>query len=527
MVPDGPPFRDAPAPVSLRSAAPERPDSAQHVEREAVLALQRRILPTTLPVLPHVRLAARYGLAHAVTRGGGDWFDAAVTDGGLVALVAGDVVGHGPAAVAAMAELRAVLRAGLLADPARPGHRFGRRDVGTALAAAVAALDGHAARDRRTRAATVAAALLDPATGEVVYTACGHPPPLLCGLGRARPLPPTGGGPLGIGAGPHAVRGARLAPGQSLLLYTDGLVERPGCPLADGIARIGRAAAATGPDPERLCDAVLDALPGGGLTDDVAVVAATRRVAPVPPVTAEIPAEAGELAGLRSILTDWLGALDVTADGHTAVPLVVSELVSNAVQHAYRDGPPGRVRLHAALDGRGGARVTVADTGRWRPPVPGRTGRAGGFGLAVARDLSDSVDIATGSGGTTVTVVCPLAHPVAVGAAAPVRRLGAVAHPDLTTVERPGARGVLVVRGPVDEGTVGTLRQALAQGTAGGTVPAVLDLAGVTILASAGVRLLHELAALPAPPRILAPAGSVSRHVLALTGLGHLVDEPS
>src|SRR5258708_37819858 len=174
-----------------------------------VLALQEALLPAALPVLPRARIAARYLAAGQEQAAGGDWFDAIPLDGGGVALVVGDVVGHGVAAVAAMGQLRAVLTE-LLAAEDDLGHVLRR-------------IDAFAARMPSLRAATLALMGLDPATGTLRYTTCGHPPPLVIGLdGNARYPEGTGTGPLGIGC-PPALASGRLTPGEPVLLYGGGL----------------------------------------------------------------------------------------------------------------------------------------------------------------------------------------------------------------------------------------------------------------------------------------------------------------
>ena len=198
-------------------------------DRGIVAVLQEALLPTALPVLPRARMAARYLVAGQEQSAGGDWFDAIPLAGGSVALIVGDVVGHGVAAAAAMGQLRAVL-AELLAAEADLGHVLARADA-------------FAARTRTLRAATLALAVLDPAAGTLRYTTCGHPPPLVIGIdGAARYLEGTGTGPLGTGSPPVLATSA-LALGELVLLYSDGLVERPDGTIAEGMAELSVAAA--------------------------------------------------------------------------------------------------------------------------------------------------------------------------------------------------------------------------------------------------------------------------------------------
>src|SRR5580704_16688956 len=174
-----------------RAARPQAAD-AEHshpADRGMVAELQEALLPAALLVLPRARIAARYQAAGQEQSAGGDWFDAIPLADGSVALVVGDVVGHGVAASAAMGQLRAVLTE-LLATEA---------DLGQVLERA----DAFAARTPALRVATLALAVLDPTGGKLRYTTCGHPPPLVIGVdGAARYLEGTGTGPLGTGSPP-------------------------------------------------------------------------------------------------------------------------------------------------------------------------------------------------------------------------------------------------------------------------------------------------------------------------------------
>ena len=188
--------------------------------RGTVIILQEALLPAALPVLPGVQLAARYLVAGQDQTACGDWFDAIALPDGTVGLIVGDVVGHGVAASAAMGQLRAVLSERLMAQPN--------------LAVVLEQVDTFAARNRALRAATLCLVLLNPGTGKLQYATCGHPPPLAVGAdGSTRYLARTGMGPLGSRAGTRATAAPAselLAPGETLLLYSDGLIERPGMP---------------------------------------------------------------------------------------------------------------------------------------------------------------------------------------------------------------------------------------------------------------------------------------------------------
>jgi len=210
-------FVDVTAQVRRRRSAE---DDAETVRRryaaaqDVVLTLQRSLLPAGLPVLPGVRTAAHYLVAAAEQAAGGDWFEA-VPVGGQVVAVVGDVVGHGAEASAVMGQLRAVLVEFLL--------------DGDDLATALVRLDRFASRVPGARGATVCLAVIDPADGTVRYACAGHPPPLVVAVdGSTRYLPAPGGGPLSLAGPAPRVGAAALAPNELLLMFSDGLVERPG-----------------------------------------------------------------------------------------------------------------------------------------------------------------------------------------------------------------------------------------------------------------------------------------------------------
>ena len=283
-------------------------------DRGIVAVLQEALLPTALPVLPRARMAARYLVAGQEQSAGGDWFDAIPLAGGSVALIVGDVVGHGVAAAAAMGQLRAVL-AELLAAEADLGHVLARADA-------------FAARTRTLRAATLALAVLDPAAGTLRYTTCGHPPPLVIGIdGAARYLEGTGTGPLGTGSPPVLATSA-LALGELVLLYSDGLVERPDRTIAEGMAELSVAAAgavaeataepalAHAADPaadpaaaERVCQRAVELMTRAGRADDITALAAQRLAAPVPALRLELPSEKPSLTAARDAFAGWLSRL--------------------------------------------------------------------------------------------------------------------------------------------------------------------------------------------------------------------------
>ncbi|MCX6462048.1 MAG: SpoIIE family protein phosphatase [Pseudonocardiales bacterium] len=369
--------------------------AAQAFERAALAdqrwrlaqTLQRVLLPPTLPGLDRIGLAARYLPAMREFQSGGDWYDVVVLDATRVAMAVGDVVGQGPAAAALMGQLRSVL-ATYLHDGLGP-------------AAALEGLDRATRRIAGARGSTALCLVLDTATGELCWSAAGHLPPLLTGPEGARYAHGGEGTLLGLSGRPPYVEGREVVgPGTTIALYTDGLVERRGEVVDDGLGRLRSAAAdlhALAPEP--LAHALLArTLDGDETSDDVALVLA--RVLPAP-LDLRSPAEGGQVRVLRQRLLRWSADAGLSEDATGDLVLVVSEIVTNCVEHAYRDAP-GEIVCRVTLVAAGGVRVRVQDFGSWRPPPedPGYRGR----GLAIVHTLAEHVELDATSHGTTVTL---------------------------------------------------------------------------------------------------------------------------
>ncbi|GGN68539.1 hypothetical protein GCM10010112_32990 [Actinoplanes lobatus] len=486
--------------------------------RDVINALQRELLPAGLPVLPGLQVAASYLLADADTAAGGDWFDVVARPDGRVALVVGDVVGHGVTASGVMGQLRAVLQE--------------RLDAGAGISEALAAADRFAGRVRAAYAATVCLAVLDAGTGELSYCTAGHPAPLLIPAGRdARYLPGTWGVPLGTG-GTFPVRTERLAEGDLLLLYTDGILERPGngrdgtLDSAVELAHVAADAAAGRAlrDPEtaaeRVCTQTLELLVrAGGHADDITLLAA-QRVPAVPELTIDLPAEAAALRGVRSRLAAWLAEVGAAEHDVFALQHAVGELTTNAIEHGYEFGRDV-VEIRAGLDRTGTVEVTVTDHGGWQ--VPQRQ-PARGRGLALTAQLVRSLRVEPGADGTVVTVRHPLARPARLLVRFDEAAVVVPHATELTIAELPGGVEARVrLDGPVDAASAQQVRQELLRRSRGGTVPMTVDLSGVSHLASAGVSALHQVAEShhdeKAPLVLVAATGSPAQRILDLVGL--------
>jgi PAS domain S-box-containing protein len=512
--------------LDRKSAQRQAPETGRRPEVTDVF--RRHLLPSGLPIQPGLQLGGVHLLAGAEDAAGGDWFDAVPLPDGRTALVIGDVAGHGAAASAAMGRLRTVLED-------RLDHSG---DIGEALAAA----DRLADRLDAARAATVCVAAVDPADGRVTYCAAGHPPPLLIPSGgQARYLPSTGGGPLGTGSG-FPLAEARLGIGDHLLLYSNGIIERPGIGTAGGIAEFARAAAdvAAGramreewlAPVDRLTAQTLELLVRTtGHSDDIALLAAQRTLPPSP-LLLDMPAGTEAVAAVRKALDDWLHDLGTRAEDVILLRHAVGELVGNAVEHAY-GSPPGAVRVRAECTGRGSVEIEVADDGRWREHVPDREAERG-RGLAMATDFVGDLRVETGPSGTTATVLHRLTRPARLLSAGEITPPAAPAPdvPELLLIFDQPSEGAPRIRvdGPVDAATAGQLREELQMRTRGGTAALTVDLTGVTHLASAGVAVLHEARTrtdAPGRPLLLyAPAGSPAQHVMSLVALPHTTTDP-
>jgi serine phosphatase RsbU (regulator of sigma subunit)/CheY-like chemotaxis protein/anti-sigma regulatory factor (Ser/Thr protein kinase) len=356
--------------------------------RELVEILQRSLLPERLPTHPRLALAARYRPSGVAAQIGGDWYDALVLDEERTGVMIGDVVGHGVRAATIMGELRSALRAFAI-----EGHTPGE---------ALRQLDRvvHATLGRG-MVATVLFLILDAREGTVTLASAGHPPPALMSAdGSVRLLDTEPHPPLGIDDRIQAIERVHpLAPGDTLLLYTDGLVERRHESIDVGIDRLRAAAHDAPEDIEELCDHVLAHTVGDAPGRDDVAVLAVRLLAEVSgPLELQLPATADSVPIARHRLRGWLdlAAADLDAAVVRDLELAFSEACTNAIRHAY--GPADatfalRVEL---VDG--DIVLEVQDHGRWREP----RGDQGGWGLRLIEAVCDEVEVDRQPDGTRV-----------------------------------------------------------------------------------------------------------------------------
>ncbi|MFE6939340.1 SpoIIE family protein phosphatase [Streptomyces chartreusis] len=323
-------------------------DNARRYTREHTLSvtLQRSLLPRALPGQSALDVAYRYLPAQAAQGGvGGDWFDVIPLPGARVALVVGDVVGHGLHAAATMGRLRtAVHNFSTLDLP--PDELLGHLDE---LVARIDQDEGEGEEEvAPITGATCLYAVYDPSTGLCALARAGHlEPALVHPDGRVEFLTVPGGAPLGLGGSlPFEATEVRLPEGSGLVLYTDGLVEDQGRDIDEGLERLREALAATPPTqgrgPEETCKAVLETMLPERPRDDVAlVVARTRRLPSDRTAAWDVPDEASAVSRVRAAAARTLTEWDLEEEAFTT-ELILSELVTNALRHATG---PIRVRL--------------------------------------------------------------------------------------------------------------------------------------------------------------------------------------
>ncbi|MFC4062181.1 SpoIIE family protein phosphatase [Planomonospora corallina] len=352
-------------------------------QREAAVALQRAILgPSRLPD----GFAVRYEPATRPLEVGGDWYDIVPLTDERVGIVVGDCVGRGLEAAAVMGQLRSACRA-LLLQEAGPSR-------------VLAALDRFAALVPGAKCTTVFCGVLDTATGHLVYSSAGHPPGILAHAdGTTRLLEGGRSTPLAVRPGHPRPEAACTMPARStLLLYTDGLVERRRRPLTAGIDQASAAVQDGGAAPiEDLATHVMTRLaPDGGFSDDVALLLYRQPA----PLEVAFPAESAQLAPVRTALRDWLSRCGLTPRMIQNVLVAAGEACANAIEHGHRHAPGHPIRLRAVATA-DELHLTVADTGRWKPPRPEANPHRG-RGVALMRALMHQVTIEPGAAGTTV-----------------------------------------------------------------------------------------------------------------------------
>lgn len=374
--------------------------AVQHVRqfesaRETSLTLQRVMLPT---MDPPTGFAVRYEPAVLPLEIGGDWYEVLPVGEKRIGIIVGDCVGRGLSAAAVMGQLRSSARALLLTN--------------TEPATVLEQLDSAAEFIPDAFCTTVFVGILDTESGELRYSSAGHLPALLVAP-QSEPMLLSDAQSVPIAVHSNSSRrqaSAVLTPGSTLMLYTDGLVERRDASIDDGIARVADVVV----DGMNLTvDAVADAAlavmaPADGYDDDVAIVVYRH---PYSSLTIESEAAADELADIRHRLMAWMRDSAVPQDLVADVVLAVNEACANSIEHGYRGQQPGKVRVDAGSDG-AELQIRITDSGSWKPAAsdPGNRGR----GLLLIRSVSDWLELDCTPSGTTVemTFRLPAEHRV-------------------------------------------------------------------------------------------------------------------
>ncbi|MFC0598075.1 SpoIIE family protein phosphatase/ATP-binding protein [Streptomyces palmae] len=356
-------------------------DNARRYTREHTMAvtLQRSLLPRVLPEQNALDVAYRYLPAQSGV--GGDWFDVIPLPGARVALVVGDVVGHGLHAAATMGRLRTAV------------HNFSALDLPpdellTHLDELIARIDQEDEEDepggKAITGATCLYAIYDPVSRRCTMARAGHPPPALAHRdGTVEFVDLPSGPPLGLGGLPFETAEFDLPEGSSVVLYTDGLIEKRDRDIDAGLELLRASLSVPGRTPEQTCQAVLEDLLQEPQGDDVALIVARTRVLPAERIAEwQLPAEPSEVAAVRGAVARQLTAWGL-AEAAFSTELILSELVTNAIRHA---AGPIRVRLLCDRT----LICEVADTGSTAPHLRyAATTDEGGRGLFLVSQFAE------------------------------------------------------------------------------------------------------------------------------------------
>ena len=306
-------------------------------ERNTALALQRSLLPRTLPRSAAVDVASRYLPAGPQAGVGGDWFDVIPLSGARVALVVGDVVGHGVQASATMGRLRTAVRTLADVDLAPDELLTHLDDMVNHLSAEAESAQGPTGPGATSGdiGATCLYAVYDPVSRRCSIARAGHPPPAVVSPdGSVDLLDLPGGPPLGLGSLPFETVEVELAEGSLLALYTDGLIESRDQDIDRALDTLRSALAQPAESLEATCDVVISKMLPSRPEDDVALLLARTRALDAGQVaTWDLPPDPSMVAQARRDASAQLEAWGLEQAVFTT-ELVVSELITNAIRHA-------------------------------------------------------------------------------------------------------------------------------------------------------------------------------------------------
>jgi PAS domain S-box-containing protein len=374
---------------------------ADERDRRIAATLQRALMPERLPSVVGVSMAAHIAPGAGGTRVGGDWYDAIPLPGGRLGLVVGDVAGHGVDAAARMGELRSVARAYAL-----EGH---------GPVALVERMNGYHAALGADLMTTMLFAIVEVDSGTMRFVNAGHPPPMIIGEGGGSTEILEGAGPpLGVmDTWRYDERTARLAPGMTALLYTDGLIERRGERLDAGLDRL-RCAVAEGGSPAELIRRALEATEAGAADDDVTLVVVRGEARLGPVARLKLSPDRDALTSLRRMLTRWLREAGAQEDEVHDLVMAANEAWQNALEHGTGFART-TIGVDLEADPGGQVAITVRDAGR-RDRSPSDPDR--GRGIELMRALADEVTLELAPHGSTVRLRRALRAPAAFADAA-------------------------------------------------------------------------------------------------------------
>ncbi|MFH8387544.1 SpoIIE family protein phosphatase [Kitasatospora sp. NPDC018058] len=372
-------------------------------QHHAALVLQQSMLPSTLPGQLAVDVAHRYLPASSASGVGGDWFDVIPLSGARVALVVGDVVGHGIHAAATMGRLRAAVQALANLDLEPDDVLTHLDDLVGRLADDPEDIDTSGSSRENLIGATCLYAVYDPVTTRCSLARAGHPPPIVVAAdGNASLVDLPAGPPLGLGGLPFEAAELHLAEGSLLALYSNGLIEAADRDIDDNLALLCSTLKAPHVSLEEIATSTVAALAPPPRTDDATLLIARTRALSADQVAVwRLPREPQAAGMARTLvirqLTDWqLDAMVFTTE------LIATELVTNA--YRYSDGP---IELRLIID-----RTLMCEVSDGSTTAPhlrrARTTDEGGRGLFLVAQLTQRWGARCTREGKTVWTEQPL-----------------------------------------------------------------------------------------------------------------------
>ncbi|WP_055490884.1 SpoIIE family protein phosphatase [Streptomyces sp. TP-A0356] len=365
-------------------------------ERTAALILQNSLLPSRLPTQNAVQAVFSYLPGHA----GGTWYDVVPLSGARVALMVGEVTGHGMHAVATMGRLRATAHTLAALDLAPDEVLAHLDDLMVRLVEEGRPAAANGPLDAQPTAATCAYAVYDPVSARLDVARAGHPAPLVAQPdGLVEPVDAPAGAPLGSGGMPFDTSESHVPEGSLIVLYTEGLVPRhPG----DGLTRLRRILAQPHASVQAACDAVIYSELSGRPDRDVVLLLARTRVLSEDHVASwTFPSDPAIVATVRTLVDHQLASWGLSDLAFTT-EVVVSELVTNAIRYAR-----GTIQVRLIRDRSLLCEVTDGSSAAPHLRHP-RSTDEGGRGLLLVAQLTDHWGTRRDRRGKTIWTEQPL-----------------------------------------------------------------------------------------------------------------------